>query len=110
MLSGMDTAFATRDLRYVIAQVPVPIVAGTKTVTGTKTRLDAKTMAANAGLQDRYVTSVYTVAADWVEDGTNLAPAIDAVITVGGVAHRVLKTALDSLGVGLRLDLGAKFE
>lgn len=110
MLSGMDTAFATRDLRYVIAQAPVSVVAGAKTVTGTNTRLDAKTMAANAGLQDRYVTSVYTVAADWMEGETNLAPAVDAVITVGGAERRVLKTALDSLGIGLRLDLGAKFE
>jgi len=110
----MNTEFATRDLRRLIAQVPVTVTHSAREVTGTKTRLDAKALAAAAGLQAAYKFSVYTVAADWVvQEGdttTDKTPGNESVVTVDGAEFRVLGTSLDSMGVGLRLDLGTKYQ
>lgn len=108
----MDKAFAIRDLRYVINQDPVSVVFDGVAVNGSKSRMDAKAMAANAGLQTRYVFSVQTVAGDWVtgDPSTDHTPGNDAVVAVAGSEYRVLQVSRDSLGVGVRLDLGAKFQ
>ncbi len=110
----MNKSFAVRDLRFLIQQDPVAVVSSGFPVEGVKSRLDSKALAAAAGLQALYQFSVNTLASDWLttENGLQVdrTPAKESVVAVDNVEYRLLGSMLDSLGVGLRLDLGAKYQ
>ena len=57
-----------------------------------------------AGMEGVYEYSVMTVREDW-----DPVPVKDEVIVVDGVRMRLLRTGLDGLRVGLRLDFGSEF-
>ncbi len=103
----IDSAQLAADEAAMIADMPINITFGGKTITGCKSVLADTDVAAAAGLLEGYRLSVYAVFADWSVAPAVTAPGVGDLLTADSVEYRILRIHSDIVGV--RYDLGEKF-
>lgn len=90
-----------------IADMPIDVTFGGKTIQGCKSVIAATEVAAAAGELQGYKFSVYVVTDDWAAAPAVTAPDVGDLITADGSEYRVKRLHSDI--VGTRYDLGEKF-
>ena len=100
---AIDTVQITADIRAMIADNPVTVVAGSSTVSARRTKVVYGELSGDYGAIEQYTFSVRAIAADF-----STLPKTGDVITVAGVSRRVLAPGgdIDSAGVSVLVHLG----
>lgn len=99
----MNTVQITADIRALIAENPVTVVAGSSTVSAHRAKVVYGELSGDYGAIEQYTFSVRAIAADF-----STLPKTGDVVTVAGVSRRVLAPGgdVDSLGVSVLIHLG----
>jgi hypothetical protein len=103
----IDAAQLAVDEAAMIADMPIDVTFGGKTISGCKSVLADTEVAAAAGELKGYKLSVYVVTANWSTAPAVTGPAVGDLLTADSLEYRVLRLISDI--VGSRYDLGEKY-
>ncbi len=103
----IPSAQLAADEAAMIADMPINVIFGGKTISGNKTVLADTDVAAAAGELEGYRLSVHVVTADWSVSPAVDPPAVGNLIEADGSEYRVKRIHTDI--VGTRYDLGEKY-
>jgi hypothetical protein len=102
---ALSSTILDADAAYIVKQdLPVTVTVGASLYTGTRMSVRQARESAAEGQRNKYAFSVYLLISDFAT-----LPAVDSLVSIGGVEYLITSKDTDDAQDILRIDLAEKF-